>query len=583
MCGIIGYKGKGNASVMIIEGLKRMEYRGYDSWGIGLGTGRNIDIVKDVGKISDANQDSSGTSGIGIGHTRWATTGAVTRENAHPHPDCTGKIAVVHNGIIQNHELLRRELAGRGHKFISETDTEVMAHLIEENIGLGLREAAMKAMKMVEGRNAFVVMNENELCGFKKGSPLVVGIGKNEFFVASDITAFLERTRRVVYMEDNELVDIMSEPKYYDALTGASISKEAQSVAWTGKQATKEGYEHFLIKEISEQPKTIMESAVQDDREIKLIADRINNAYGAFLVACGTAGYAALAGQYFFSKIARKHINQVIASEFAGHKYFLTDKSLVIAVSQSGESADVLEAVEAAKEKHSRVIGVCNVPGSALVRKSDFPFLTRAGPELAVISTKAYTAQLSLLLLLAYACAGKLDDGKRLLSDAAEKAKALVNDDMKNRIRALAEGIKDSEHIYVIGKGFNYPTALEAALKIKEASYIHAEGFASGELKHGVIALIDKGTPCIAFVANDETKQDVIAGAEEVKARGGHIIGICPENHEVFDRWIAVPDCGDASPIINVIPAQLLAYYLAVSKGLDPDRPRNLAKSVTVK
>jgi glucosamine--fructose-6-phosphate aminotransferase (isomerizing) len=315
------------------------------------------------------------------------------------------------------------------------------------------------------------------------------------------------------------------------------------------------------------------------------IANKIKNAYGSFLIGCGTAGYAALAGSYFFSKISRKHINHIVGSEFPSHQYFLTDKSLIIAISQSGETADTLEAVEVAKKKNSKVLGIVNVMGSSLMRYADYPLMTNAGPEICVCSTKAFTSQLSLLLLLSYAINNKLDEGKKLLLKTAHELKKLLDKPYLDNIKKLAGGIikEKHQHIYVIGKAFNYPIALEAALKIKEVSYIHAEGFAAGELKHGVIALIEKGTPCIAIVANDEEKSAMLGSATELKSRGGFIIGIAPVNNSVFDYWIKVPDLGNASPIANVIPAQLLAYYLAVGLGLDPDKPRNLAKSVTVK
>jgi len=324
-------------------------------------------------------------------------------------------------------------------------------------------------------------------------------------------------------------------------------------------------------------------ASTQDEDKIREIAKKINNSFGSFLVACGTASHAALAGTYFFSKIAKKHINFSVGSEFPLHKYFLTDRSLVIAISQSGETADTLEAIEAAKENDAKIVSIVNVMGSSLMRKSDYAFLTKAGPEISVASTKAFTSQLSVLLLLAYACANKLEEGKRLLKYTSIQAKEMLTKEYLEKIKSLAGMLKDKQHIYVIGKGFNYPTALETALKIKEVSYIHAEGFASGELKHGVIALVENGTPCIAIVANDEVKNDVISGAIEMKSRGGYIIGISPENNDAFDYWLPVLDAGNASPILNVMPMQLLAYYLAVLRGTDPDYLKNLAKVITVK
>ncbi|MFH1631199.1 MAG: SIS domain-containing protein, partial [Candidatus Aenigmatarchaeota archaeon] len=361
-------------------------------------------------------------------------------------------------------------------------------------------------------------------------------------------------------------------------------NKRMKEITWKIEDAQKGKYPHFLIKEIMDQKQTIKAAATQNDEELLKISEIVNKSFGSFVIACGTAGYAALEASYLFSKIAHKHINHMVASEFPSQSHFLTDKSLILAISQSGETADLLEALKYAKQKNSKIISIVNVPGSSLMRYSDHSFLTNAGPEIAVASTKAFTSQLSVALLLAYATAGKLEEGKTLLKTTAEKVDQMLNDGIIKKVQELAKKLAQKDHIYIIGKGANYPIALEAALKIKEVSYIHAEGLASGELKHGTLALIDRDThtSCIAIVANDETKNDVLTGASEIKSRGGYIIGIAPENNEVFDFWIPVPDVGNASPIVNVIPAQLLAYYLALERGCDPDYCRNLAKSVTV-
>lgn len=590
MCGIIAYKGKSDATNIVVDGLKKLEYRGYDSWGIAT-LDKELEVFKEVGRIGDfkAEEVKLGNSNVALGHTRWATHGGVTIPNAHPQLDCKEEIIVVHNGIIENYQEIKQELIKKGHKFTSETDTEVIAHLIEENIKSKtkseLRGAVINLSKTIKGRNAIVFFYKptKQLFALKKGAPLLIGIADNGYFIASDVPAFIEHTKKVIFLDDDEGVELNKDIIVFDSNNGDIINKKIETVNWSFEQAKKGKYESFTIKEIMEQPQTIRLAAIQDKEKIRELSKIIKKAYGSFLIGCGTASYAALAGTYFFSKIAKKHLNFVVASEFSDHQHFLTNKSLVIAVSQSGETADVLEAVEIAKKHNSKVASVVNVMGSSLMRKSDYPFLMRAGPEISVISTKAFTSQMSVLLLLAYATANRLDEGKKLLEETSKKIKEMLTPEFLEKIKSLAEKLKEKQHIYVIGKGFNYPIALETALKIKEISYIHAEGFASGELKHGVIALIEKGTPCIAIVSNDEHKKDVISGATEIKSRGGYIIGISPENNQVFDYWIKVPDCGHASPIANVIPSQLLAYNLAKLLKRDPDKPRNLAKSVTVK
>ncbi len=592
MCGIIGYKGAKEAVAIALEGLKKLEYRGYDSWGIASAKDSRLQVCKQVGKVGKVSIGDAGLvklkgSNAAIAHTRWATHGGITEKNAHPHLDCSGKIALAHNGIVENYQELRKKLQSQNHKFVSESDTEVIVHLIENYKNLGLRKAVQKAVNELKGRSAIVVLTaEGELVAARKGSPLILGYGDNEYFVASDIPAFLEHTNKVLYIDDNELVEI-GKPEdgvhFYNLSTGAAVKKRIVTIDWNVEQAEKGSYEHFLIKEIMEQKDTLWRAINQDEAKLKSVADEISNAYGTFLVGCGTAGKVCMAAEYFFAKIARKHVNFSVASEFPNYSHFLTPKTLMIAVSQSGETADVLEAITAAKKKKVRVISLLNVFGSTMMRLSDDFFMVNAGIEKAVVSTKATTAQLSVLMLLAYACAGKLDEGKRLLLDVASEVNDMLNPRYEEHIRKLAEKLHEKEHIYILGRSFNYAMALEAAIKIQETSYIHAEGFAGGELKHGPIALISQGTPCIVLAANDEAKQEIISNAMEVKARGGYIIGVAPENNEVFDYWIKVPDAGNASPIVNIIPVQILAYHLAVLKGLDPDMPRNLAKSVTVK
>lgn len=594
MCGIVGYIGDTVAAPVIFESLKRLEYRGYDSYGFATLHNNEFFVKKDKGKISDASFESFPEmlpGFMGVGHSRWATHGIPSEENSHPHLDCKGNFLVVHNGIIENYQELKSELKRNGHTFKSDTDTEIIPHLIEEFAELGFEEAVKEAVGRLKGRYAIVALSRNsdKMIGVRRGSPLIVGIkdsDKREYFLASDIPAFLDHTNNVMYLDDEEMVVIDKNKrsiKFHNLEGKEGVEKRLINIGWDAGQAEKNGFEHFMLKEIMEQKDTIMRALSQDEKSIESMAKEINNAFGTFFTGCGTAGNVCLAGEYIFSKVAGKHINFTVSSEFPNYHHFLTDRTLLIAVSQSGETADVLEAIESAKKKGVKIISLVNVMGSSLDRKSDYSFLINAGPEKAVASTKAATSQLALITLLAYACAGKLNEGRRLLIETASKVNDMLNPRYEKHIRRLAKKIHRKDNLYIIGRSLNYPMALESAIKIQEVSYIHAQGFAGGELKHGPLALIDKGTPCIALVAEDEVKNDVISNAMEIKSRGGYIIGVAPENNEVFDYWIRVPDVGDASPIVNIIPVQILAYHLAVLRGCNPDYPKNLAKSVTVK
>ena len=589
MCGIVGYVGERDAAPLIVASLKRLEYRGYDSCGVATVHNGKIWIRKDRGKIEDVERkihlaDLPGE--IGFGHTRWATHGKVSRINSHPHTDCKGDIAVIHNGIIENFSELKRALKRKGHKFRSETDTEVMAHLIEEKLrsGLDLEESVRKAMNMVKGRSAIIAAERHfpGIVAARTGSPLILGVGRGEYFVASDVPAFLDYTRKVMYLDDGEMVVVKDGMKFTRIADGERIKKRIITIDWDATQAKKGKHKHYMIKEIVEQKETIMRAINQDEKEIKTVSREINKAFGVFLTGCGTAGKVCQTGEYIFSRIANKHVNYVVSSEFPSYKHFLTKKTLLIAVSQSGETADVLEAVKVAKEMGVKIISLVNVKGSTLDRQSDITFLIKAGPEKAVASTKATTAQLAILYLLAYACRGKLDEGKTLLLETASKINDMLNPRYEERIKKLAKNIFRKKNIYIIGRSLNYPMALESSIKIMEVSYIHAQGFAGGELKHGPIALIGKGSPCVVLTANDGTNNAIIGNAMEVKARGGFIIGVGPKRNHVFDYWIKTPNVGSASPIVNIIPVQLLAYHLGVLRGCDIDQPRNLAKSVTV-
>jgi glucosamine--fructose-6-phosphate aminotransferase (isomerizing) len=590
MCGIIGYKGSEGVGSILLKAVKNLEYRGYDSVGMASLHEGKMTIKKDMGKVDEVNQklDFSSLKGdMGIAHSRWSTHGRPSQINSHPHADCKGRVSVIQNGIIENYQTLRKELVSKGHKFISDTDTEIIPHIIEDLLAEGrdIKEAVRTAFKQLKGRNSIVVLDRDSqsVIGARNGSPLIVGVGNNENFIASDIPAFLEYTRNVMYLDDDEMVVFAEEPKFFSVRTGEEVEKRLVTIEWDAKQAEKGDYPHFLIKEIMEQKDTIMRAINQNDNEILNISEKINSAFGTFLTGCGTAGKVCLAGEYLFAKIAKKHINYIVSSEFPNYEHFLNPETLLIAISQSGETADVLDAIESAKKKGVKILSLVNVQGSSLDRISDYSFLINAGPEKAVASTKATTSQLALITLLAYAATGKLKEGKRLLLDVAGKVNDLLNPRYDEHIKNLANKLKNEVSIYLIGRGLNYPIALEGAIKIMEVSQIHAQGFAGGELKHGPLALIGESTPCIAIVANDETKDHTLSNAMEIKARGGFIIGISPENNDIFDYWIRVPDVGLASPIVNIIPIQILAYYLGILRGCDPDYCRNLAKSVTVK
>lgn len=593
MCGIFGYIGsRRDAAKLVLEGLKRLEYRGYDSWGVAVvpetKSGKNKIIVKKkAGRIGNASVSDLPNSSLGFGHTRWATHGGVSDINAHPHLDCTGTLAIIHNGIIENYEEIKKDLIKKGHHFISQTDTEVAVHLIEEYCKTTMfSKAVQKAFNQMEGLNAFIVMNtrERQLIAVRNGSPLVAGFGFGENYLASDAAALLPHTKQVYFLEDDQMAIINDDHiMIFDAKTGARIRPTKQTLTWSVKEAEKGTYPFFMLKEIYEQPGMIADIAASSSSLAQNLASAIKKSYGTYMIGCGTASYAALAGTYFFSKIARRHVNWAIGSEFGYHLDFLTPKSLVIALSQSGETMDILEAVKKAKTKEAQIFAIVNVMGSSLYRMADYKMLIGAGPEKGVASTKAFTGKLSHLILLSYALAGSVDLGQKVLTLAAKSAKAVLAPKSVKKIITLAKRIKTAKHIYVIGRGISYPASLETALKIKEISYIHAEGFAAGELKHGVIALIEKGTPCIVFAPNDETYGANLAGAMEMRARGGFIIGISHKPAEVFDYYIPVRDAKEATIIPNVMVAQLLAYYLTIERGFDPDMPRNLAKSVTVK
>ncbi len=587
MCGIFGYIGiKDNASEIILKGLKGLEYRGYDSWGIAVKINDKISVEKHVGKIGDAKVNLP-KSTIGIGHTRWATHGGVTMENAHPHLDCTGEISVLHNGIIENYREIKDELIKKGHKFKSETDTEVMPHLLEEYLkkGKNFTESMRLAFNHCKGLSAFVAINtkSHQIVAAKNGSPLILGIGENEFFIASDASGILPYTRNLIFIKDNEMISLDKNLKLFTLPDGKEIKPKIEVITWNVESSSKENFKHFMLKEINEQPKVIRNIAENYEDQILELAKIIKKSRGTFFIGCGTAYYASLAGMYLFSKIAKKHVNTAPASEFNYLEDFLTKESLIIALSQSGETIDVVEPLSRAKRKGAKIVSIVNALGSTVYRMGDFKLLLGAGPEKAVASTKAYIAKLSILFMLA----NLIDNNnfksvKNILLKTADQIEKIVTDGFENKYKNLIKFLSKKENVYIIGRGISYGTALEGALKLKEISYIHAEGLAGGELKHGPLALIEKNSPCIVLAPDDDTYDAIISNAMEIKARGGYIIGISSKKSDVFDEFIEVKETG-CSIISQVIPMQLLSYYLALEKNLDPDKPRNLAKSVTVK
>lgn len=589
MCGIFAYLGpKKNAGHIVLDGLKSLEYRGYDSWGVAIRKkDGSIFIEKHTGKIGDAKLPDM-ESTIAVGHTRWATHGGVTDWNAHPHTDCHNTIVVVHNGIIENYQTLKQELLKNGHVFKSETDTEVIAHLLEEKLvkGVDSRKMISYLFKTVlKGLSAIIVYlpEENAFYAIKNSSPLVFGIDEvsNEFFLASDSAGILPHTSKIYFLEDYEVLALG--PTGYEVHDAAGDKK---NISFLTIDQVKESFSlgafpHYMIKEINEQPRVIDSIANTQKQAIMHLAEKIRKAYGTYLVGCGSAYYACLAGTYLFSKIAKRHINASTGSEFMYQEDFLTEKSMIIALSQSGETIDIISPVKKAKEKKATIVALTNVLGSTLYRIADEKILLGAGPEKCVLATKSFTAKIAILYLIAYSLIGKYDEGKQHLEKAVAEVQKIIH--RKEEIKTLAEVLKSKEHIYILGRGSSYPTALESTLKIKEVSYIHAEGFAGGELKHGVIALIEKGTPVIIYNPEDETYDDTLSSAHEVKARGAYVIGVSGKSNSIYDAFVPVEYCGDATIIPNVVVAQLLGYYLALTKGYDPDKPRNLAKSVTVK
>ena len=590
MCGIIGYVGNKPAVEILKDALTRLEYRGYDSAGIATISGGKVHLCKDKGKVADVIETCSIKNlpgNIGIGHVRWATHGSVTRENAHPHCDALSQIAVIHNGIIENYEELKERLV-KQYKFQSDTDTEVIPHLIREQIdsGLNFEDAFFAAVRQLQGSFAIIVIStlaDGKLFAARKDSPMVLGIGKDANFVGSDVLSFLPYTREAVYIEDGDCV-VMTKNSYqiYD-FDQHQKQRASVNITWDLSEAGKGDYAHFMIKEIKEQPAVIRQALMQDDRQLNRMAIDILRSRQVIFVACGSSRFAALIGRYAFSRVGHTFSDVVMASEFGYFSDSVDKNTLVIAISQSGETADVMNGVKQAKAKGATVYSIINVEGSSLARMSDKALYLSCGPEIGVAATKSFTAQLCLLYLLAYAMDGRLTEGKEKLLEIS----ALIEDDLQtntSEIAVIAEKFKDKKDFYFLARGINFAMAGEGALKLKEVCYVHAEGMAAGELKHGTLALIEEGTPVVAICPTDYTYADIISNVSEARVRGATVIGISNTNQLVFDEWIKIPEVEMVFyPLVTVIPLQLLAYHSAIVRGFDPDKPRNLAKSVTVK
>jgi len=593
MCGIVGYVGEKQAQPILFGCLAKLEYRGYDSCGIALASG-SLKVYKDavrVGELAKASPQLDGM--VGIGHTRWATHGEPSQINAHPHCDCAGEIAVVHNGIISNFQRLRNQLTSEGHKFVSETDTEVISHLVEKYYHGDLEEAVKVALRDVDGSYAIIVVlaSESKLVVARKDSPLIIGIGDRENFVASDVPAILDYTNRVIYLEDGD-IGVVTPDSVTVKSKGAEITREEHKILWSAEQAQKGGYEHFMLKEIHEQPKVIRDTLVEYTRAAEPIVDlermRDVGAESMLILACGTSYHAALVGKYVAEELIGIPVRAEVASEFNYCGYSLSTP-LAIAITQSGETADTLKAMKRVKEGGCRVVAITNVVGSTASRIANQTVYTRAGPEISVAATKSFMAQLMVLywLAMSYSKADtrRLADMLMGIRQLPEKVKQVL--DSEDMISESAEYLSRFDDVFFIGRGINFAVAMEGALKLKEISYIHGEAYAAGELKHGPFALLGSNTPVIAIVAQDNTYEAMLTNIKEVKARRSPVIALAEEGDEVIgelaDSVITVPQT-DAlfSPVVNTVALQLLAYYTARQRGCPIDFPRNLAKSVTV-
>jgi len=613
MCGIVGYIGQKDAYPIIIKGLKRLEYRGYDSSGVALLEKGKINLYKRKGKVSDLEEFSEGedkSGNIGIGHTRWATHGQPNDVNAHPHLSGDGSLALIHNGIIENYASLKKELTERGHTFESDTDTEVLVHLIEDvrnKTDLNLFEAVRVALGEVVGAYAIVVLdnkNPQELIVAKKSSPLVVGIGeKGEFFIASDATPIVEYTKNVVYLEDEEIARVNKDGDFKIVnIQNQAVTPYVQELELKLEALEKGGYDHFMLKEIYEQPRSITDcfrgrmninKGMIKMSGIDAYEGKWKNARRIIIVACGTSWHAGLVAEYLFEDLARIPVEVEYASEFRYRNPVISEDDIVIAISQSGETADTLAAIKLAKDKGAHIFGVCNVVGSTISRETHSGAYTHAGPEIGVASTKAFTAQVTVLTLMALTVAqkkGTISDERyyRLiaeLSSIPDKVETALK--TNDKIEFIADIYKNAPNALYLGRGYSFPVALEGALKLKEISYIHAEGYPAAEMKHGPIALIDEEMPVFVIATKGPSYEKVVSNIQEVKARKGKIISIITQGDvavkEMSDHFIEIPSCDEVlMPLISTIPLQLLSYHIALMRGCNVDQPRNLAKSVTV-
>lgn len=573
MCGIVAVKKGDRAAEKAFEGLKNLEYRGYDSAGIAR-LHDEIQVKKGIGEVEEAIEDV-GPGESAIGHTRWATHGGVTDSNAHPHTDCKGKIAVAHNGIIRNYQELKEELAERGHSFESETDTEVIPHLLEEFLeNNSLKEATHKTMERLDGSFAVTcLLDTGDIVAFRKDSPLVIGLGDDQNFIASDFTAFLEHTDKAIFLEDGDVAILNGEIEVYN--DREEVDREVKQIDWDAGEATKAGHSHYMQKEIREQKSTIKRAAFQDKKDLNKAIEMIENADNIYLTACGTANYAAELGAKYLREAGHKPIVEQ-AHELEYRADEIGEDDLVIAVSQSGETADLLSALN---ETDADKLAIVNVVGSTLARESDHKIYVNAGPEIGVASTKAFTAQLTALKLVSYAAQGKIDEGRNSLIETAEKVDEVLRVN-ENNLDEIAEYLAEKEDTYFIGRDKGRELALESALKLKELSYIHAEGFAGGEFKHGTLALIEDGVPVFAFL--EHGKDEIMSNAVEARSRGADLIGVGKKEIDGFEYFVNVPE-DENREILEVIPFQELAYLTALERQNNPDKPRNLAKSVTVK
>ena len=608
MCGIVGYIGGKDAQEILLTGLSRLEYRGYDSAGAAILKGDNLSIVKRQGKLKSLIETLKlrPLKGVlGIGHTRWATHGAPNTINAHPHTDCKGEIAVVHNGIIENYAELKSKLIKEGHKFKSETDTEVIVHLIEKfSNGVPLEAAVRKAVLMLEGSFAIAVISKKEpgkLIGARLGSPLIVGIGEGENFLASDVPAVLGSTKDVIFLNENEMAILTKDSCSITDFKGSALSRKPTRITWGIEQAEKQGYKHFMLKEINEQPGIIenfINARMQKNggiifEEQKISDERLKKIKSIYIVACGTAYHAGMVAKYAIESICNMPVSIDVSSEFRYRKLFIDRDALIIAISQSGETADTLASVREAKSHGATVLSICNVLGSTLTRESDGVIYTHAGPEIGVASTKAYTAQITALYMFAFYLAGLrgalLQKELNKYMDELKKIPARQKEILKNQseISKLARRYSHFGSFLYLGRSINFPSALEGALKLKEISYIPAEGYAAGEMKHGPIALIDEYRAVVCIACASAVYEKMFSNLQEIRARKGKIIAIASAGDkkikEETKEVIYIPKCDELfSPLLTALPLQLIAYHIAVKRGCDVDQPRNLAKSVTV-